>query len=71
MITETVVVLNRTDLLLTNPGMKKRTRMGFFNVRTLCEPSRLQQVARKAEKYKVGLMELSDVRWNGNGEVRL
>ena len=48
--------------------MKKRTRIGFWNIRTLLEASRLNQVIKEMTEYKLDLLGLSETRWRGSGE---
>lgn len=52
----------------TTLGMKLRTRIGFWNIRTLLEPSRLAQVHREMIHYKISILGLSEVRWSDSGE---
>jgi len=49
-------------------GMKRRTRIGFWNIRTMLEASRLSQVLKEMIHYKLDLLGLSETRWNGSGE---
>jgi len=50
--------------------MKKRTRIEFWNIRTVFESSRLSQVIKEMTHYKLDLLGLSETRWNGSGEFR-
>lgn len=54
----------------TTFGMKHRTRIGFWNVRTLREKGRLRQVEREMESYRLDILGLSEVRWPEFGEVQ-
>ena len=60
--------MNQAALSTATIGMKKRTRTGFWNIRTMLEPSRLSQVLRKMANYKLDLLGLSETRWNGSGK---
>lgn len=53
---------------LTNFGMKKRTRIGIWNVRTLLHPSRLEQLCKEFQNYKLALLGISELRWSDAGE---
>jgi hypothetical protein len=50
-------------------GMKKKTRRGFWNMRTMLEASRLSQVLKEMTNYKLDLLGLSEMRWRGSGEL--
>ena len=54
-----------------NPfGMKWKTRIGFWSVRTLRERGKLQQVEIEMTNYKLDIMGLSEIQWKDNGEIR-
>lgn len=52
----------------TTLGAKLRTRFGCWNIRTMSEPSRLSQVIREMNDYKLEFLELSETRWPEDGE---
>jgi len=60
--------INHTAHSMTTIGMKKRTRIGFWNIRTMLEASRLSQVIKEMTHYKLDLLGLSETRWNGSAE---
>lgn len=71
MITETVTTrkfTNKPDLKMTTFGMKTRTRIGTWNVRTLSETSRLAQVCKEFNTYRLTLLGLCETRWYDSGE---
>jgi hypothetical protein len=49
--------------------MRKQTRVGFWNIRTMLEASRLSQVLKEMTNYKVDLLGLSEMRWCGSREL--
>jgi hypothetical protein len=49
--------------------MKKRTRIGYWNIRTMLESSGLSQVLKEMANYKLDLLGLSEKRWRGRGEL--
>ena len=49
--------------------MKKRTRIGLWNIRTMLEASRLSQVLKEMLEYKLDLLGLCETRWSGSGEL--
>jgi hypothetical protein len=52
-------------------GMKRQTRIGFWNIRTMLEASRLSQVLKEMIHYKLDLLGLSETRRNGSGEFTM
>lgn len=62
---------SRMDLGTTTFGMKKDTIIGFWNVRTLYQAGKLRQLTAEAERYKVDILGVSEVRWNEFGEVKI
>jgi hypothetical protein len=54
---------------MKNTGMKKRTRIGFWNIRTMLEASKLSQVVKEMTNYKLDLLGLSEMRWCGSGDL--
>jgi len=65
---ETEARINHTAHSMTTIGMKQRTRIGFWDIRTMLEASRLSQVKKEMTHYKLELLGLSDTTWNGSGE---
>lgn len=55
---------------MTTIGMKKRIRIGSWNVRTLTEPSRLNQVCREFSNYGMLILGMCETRWPDSGEFR-
>ena len=51
-------------------GMKWKTRIGFWNVRTLREYGKLKQVEKEMTSYKLDIMGLSEIRWKEKGETK-
>ena len=54
---------------MTFIGTKKRTRVGFWNIRTMLEASRLSQALKEMKNYKLDLLGLSEMKWPGSGEL--
>jgi hypothetical protein len=48
-IKETEVKLSQTDTMLTTFGMKQKTKIGFWNVRTLRESGKLKHVPKEMD----------------------
>jgi hypothetical protein len=42
-------------------------RFGTWNVRSLCRVGAIKSVVGELEKYKLGLMGVQEVRWEGEG----
>jgi exonuclease III len=60
----------RTDISSKPIGMKWKTRIGFWNIRTLREYGKLKQVEKEMKNYKLDIMALSEIRWKDNGEIK-
>ena len=54
---------------MTNQCSRLRTGIGQYNVRTLYQKSRLAQLNKIMEEYKLAVLGVSEVRWNGNGRT--
>lgn len=61
---------SRTDSWTTTFGLKRDMNIGFWNVRTLYQTGKLKQLATEAERYRVDILGVSEVRWNEFGEMR-
>lgn len=68
-ITETSTNENETTTphTKTTYGFKQRIMIGTWNVRTLSEPSRLNQVRNEMTTYNIDILGLSEIRWLQNG----
>ncbi|XP_047100903.1 craniofacial development protein 2-like [Schistocerca piceifrons] len=51
-------------------GLKRKTPIGFWNVRTLREAGRLRQVKKEIENYRLDILRLSEIRWPESGEFQ-
>lgn len=60
-----------SDKTVTTFAKRTRTRVGTWNVRTLYQTGKLEQLAAEAEKLKVHILGLSETRWTGFGEKKL
>ena len=49
---------------------KSATRIGYWNVRTLNEPTKLAQVVKEMDAYNTSILGLSEVRWTKSGEFK-
>ena len=47
---------------------KNITRIGYWNVRTLFQASKLSQVIKEMNSYKISILGLSEVRWTNSGK---
>ena len=50
---------------------KNSLRIGCWNVRTMSEAGRCDQVAREMNRYGLRILALSETRWAGFGELEL
>jgi exonuclease III len=69
-VTETEVKQNWMEPLLMTFGTKQKMKIGFWNVRTLRESSKLKQVIKEMNNYKMDILGLSEVRWPEFGEMQ-
>jgi len=60
---------SRTDYLLTNQCSRLKTRIGQYNVRTLYQKGILAQLNNIVGEYKLAVIGVSEVRWNGTGKT--
>ena len=60
---------SRTDYLLTNQCSRVKTRIGQYNVHTLYQKGRLAQLNKIMGEYKIAVMGVSEIRWNGSGRT--
>jgi hypothetical protein len=59
------------DLTTTTFGLRKRTRIGTWNIRTLHQqPSKSQQLVREFKKSKLTILGVSEHRWADSGEIK-
>jgi hypothetical protein len=59
--------------MLTTFGMKTKTKIGFWNVRTLRESGKLRQVIKVMEEYRLDILGISETRWldfGGNDSIK-
>jgi exonuclease III len=47
--------------------MEKYMRFGTWNVRSLCRVGAIKSVVGELEKYKLDLVGVQEVRWEGEG----
>ena len=50
---------------------KRRTRVGFWNVKELFQSGRLTQAIREVNNYNLTIMGITGARWTGAGKQRL
>jgi hypothetical protein len=54
---------------MTNQCTQIRIRIGSWNVRTPFQKGKLAQLNREMDRYKLDSLGVSDVRWNGSGQI--
>jgi hypothetical protein len=59
------------DLKANKIGNRKRTRFGTWNVRTLFQSGKLNQLAYEANRLNIEILGISETRWTGYGEHKL
>lgn len=58
------------DQLEQTFGMKIRTRIGCWNVRTMSDSGALKAIEKELKSYKMDILGISETRWNGFGEIQ-
>ena len=56
----------RSEVLST----KAKTRIGFWNVRTMYETGKLPQVTSEMRQHNLHSLEVSESRWTGSGKIK-
>jgi hypothetical protein len=51
-------------------SVKTKTRIGFWNVRTMYEVGKLAQVTTEMRRYNLHILGISESRWTGSGKIR-
>ena len=68
-IKETSTKKNQTDSRSTTFGMKRKMKIGIWNVWTLRETGKLRQAVACMRNYGLNILEMSEVRWREFGEM--
>ena len=58
-----------TDRKIEVLSAKTKTRIGFWNVRTMYETGKLAQVTSEMRRYKLHILGVSESRWTGPGRL--
>ena len=56
-----------TDRKMEALNVKCKTRIGFWNVRTMYDTGKLAQVTSEMSRYKLHILGISESRWTGSG----
>ena len=59
-----------TGMKLEVMSAKKKTRIGFWNVRTMYETGKLVQVTTERRQYNLHVLGISESRWIGTGRLK-
>ena len=52
-------------------GPKQTRTVAYWNVRTMLQTGKLQQLTQEIKRYKVDICGISECRWKGSGKVQL
>lgn len=58
------------DLLLTTKGSNQRIRYDCWNVLTLYQSDKFAQLSAECKRLNFDLLSISEMRWNGQKEVK-
>jgi exonuclease III len=47
--------------------MKKDMKFGTWNIRSVCRVGAIKSIVEELEKYKLDLVRVQEVRWEGEG----
>ncbi|KAG5669213.1 hypothetical protein PVAND_017106 [Polypedilum vanderplanki] len=62
----------RLDLTVKTLSIRKRTRIGTWNIRTLHDaPSKMEDLLREFTKFNLQILGVCEHRWADSGEIRL
>jgi hypothetical protein len=61
----------RMNETLSTLGLKEVTEIGIWNVRTLYEKGKIQQLESEMIDYKLDIPGVSEVRWNQFGDINI
>ena len=48
---------------------KLKTKIGFWNVRTMYDTGKLAQVTLEMKRYNIDILGISESRWTGSGRI--
>ena len=48
---------------------KLKTKIGFWNVRTMYDTGKLTQVTSEMKRYNIDILGVSESRWTGSGRI--
>jgi exonuclease III len=63
-------LLSRKQSRLQSKEMNMVIRFGTWNVRTLLQAGNMIITAEEAERYKMDVVALQEIRWKGQGSIR-
>jgi hypothetical protein len=55
---------------LRNKDRNRVMRFGTWNVRTVLQAGNVNMIAEGAERYKVDVVAVQEIRWKGTGSIR-
>ena len=50
---------------------KQKTRIATWNVRTMFQPGKTQQITKEMKRFNLSILGVSETRWRGSGKVTL
>ena len=61
--------LEATDRKIEVLSTKTKTKLGFWNVRTMYQTGKLAQVTAEMRRYGIHILGISEARWPGSGRM--
>ena len=56
--------------MLGVPNAKSKTKIGFWNVRTMFDAGKLAQVTNEMRRYNLDILGISETRWTSSGKFK-
>ena len=66
-----VVKSRREDTVLKRKLLRQNLKIGSWNVRTLRQTGKLNELCDKASRYRLDIVGVQEVRWGGQGKLRI
>ena len=66
-----VVESRKEDTVLKRKLLRQNLKIGSWNVRTLRQTGKLNELCDKASRYRLDIVGVQEVRWGGQGKLRI
>ena len=66
-----VVKSRKEDTVLKRKLLRQNLKIGSWNARTLTRTGKITELCDKASRYRLDIVGVQEVRWGGQGKLRL